>query len=359
MTRVALLTPRFAPSVGGVEAHVGALADGLAARGDDVQVLTQARRPSTRLDGTVAVRAFREVVPSDAYPVAPGMAAWLRKHGDELDVVHAHSYHGIPALAGALVTSGPFVFTPHYHGTGHTPFARLVHRGYAQLGRRIFDRADRVVCVSDAEATLVAKDHPVVEARIVVVPNGVDVDAIERAVPFPMSSPVVLVLGRLVGYKRVDAVVRAMGRLGGDAELVVLGDGAERAGLERLAAELGVRARFPGRVPAADVARWLRTAAVVVSASELEAFGLTLLEAMTAGARVVASDLPAHREVAETWGADDAVRLVGDLAELPGAIRDQLARGLLPVAERPRWSWAAMAERIAAVHGDVLAGARC
>jgi glycosyltransferase involved in cell wall biosynthesis len=359
MTRVALLAPRYAPSVGGVEAHVAGIAHGLATRGDDVQVLTQARRASTRRDGAVAVRAFREVVPSRAYPVAPGMVRWLRHHADQLEVVHAHSYHGVPALAGALRAPGAFVFTPHYHGTGHTPVARLVHRAYASLGRRIFERADRILCVSRAEAALVAEHHPAVEERIDVIPNGVDVDAIEQAEPFATASPVVLVLGRLVPYKRVETVVRAMAGLGDGAELVVIGEGGERTGLEQLATELGVPARFPGRVASSEVARWLRTAAVVVSASEQEAFGLTLLEALTAGARVVASDLPAHREVATDWGAGDAVRLVADRTELTEAIRDQLHRGRLPADQRPRWSWSQVAERVAVVYDELLVGAPC
>jgi glycosyltransferase involved in cell wall biosynthesis len=359
MTRVALLAPRYAPSVGGVEVHVAGIAAGLAARGDDVHVLTQARRASTRRDGVIAVHAFREVVPSRAYPVAPGMVRWLRRHTDQLDVVHAHSYHGVPALMAALAASGPVVFTPHFHGTGHTSVARLVHRAYGGVGRRIFERADRVLCVSHAEAALVAQHHPTVQERIEVIPNGVDVDAIERAEPFASASPVVLVLGRLVPYKRVETVLRAVAGLDRDAELVVVGDGGERTGLERLAADLGVAARFRGHVASSEVARWLRTAAVVVSASEQEAFGLTLLEALTAGARVVASDLPAHREVAGAWSDGDAVRLVEDRARLTDAIRDQLDGGRLPAHRRPRWSWRDVADRVAAAYDDVLTDAPC
>ena len=216
-----------------------------------------------------------------------------------------------------------------------------------------------MLCVSRAEAALVAQHHPTVRERIEVIPNGVDVKAIERAEPYASASPVVLVLGRLVPYKRVDTVVRAMAELDRDAELVVVGEGGEHAGLERLAAELDVPARFPGRIAASEVARWLRTAAVVVSASEQEAFGLTLLEALTAGARVVASGLPAHREVAATWSDVDAVLLVDDRARLSEAIRAQLDRGRLPAHRRPCWSWDDVAARVAAVYDDVLAGVPC
>ena len=56
---------------------------------------------------------------------------------------------------------------------------------------------------------------------------------------------------------------------------------------------------FAGQVPEEEVARWLRTARVLVSMSEHEAFGLTVSEALAAGARTVVSDIPAHRELAE------------------------------------------------------------
>lgn len=353
---VVLVAPRYAPATGGVEAHVEALAGSLASRADAVTVLTQSRRRFSRRDGDVAVHGFRQAWPTDAYPVAPGVLRHLRGVASDVDVVHAHSYHGAPALAAAVATRGAFVFTPHYHGDGHTAFARFAHRGYRHLGTRIFDRADGVICVSDAEAELVASHHPRVAARIEVVPNGVDADAIASAAPFDVSRPIVLTLGRLLPYKRVDAVVRAMAAVGRDAELVVVGDGPARRELEALARDLGVSARFTGRLEASDVHRWLRTADVVVSASAHEAFGLTLLEGLTAGARVVASDLASHREVAQRWGSDDSVALV-DVASpgaMAAAIVTQLDSGRVPPAARPTWSWQAMADATRNIYACVL-----
>ena len=59
------------------------------------------------------------------------------------------------------------------------------------------------------------------------------------------------------------------------------------------------RVELVGRVSDEDLPRWYRTAAAYVTMSEHEAFGLTLIEAAAAGAPVVASDIPAHREVRE------------------------------------------------------------
>jgi glycosyltransferase involved in cell wall biosynthesis len=76
--------------------------------------------------------------------------------------------------------------------------------------------------------------------------------------------------------------------------------------LVRLASTLGVtsRVRFTGQLTSAELARWYRRASVVVSMSLRECFGMTLAEGLAAGCGVVASNIPAHREVIETAGWD-------------------------------------------------------
>jgi hypothetical protein len=89
-----------------------------------------------------------------------------------------------------------------------------------------------------------------------------------------LARPTVLAVGRLVPIKGHDRLLRACARVqlearrGSDAlEVVILGDGPERARLGRLADQLGVRLRLPGFVPRADVQRWLRAADVFVQPS--------------------------------------------------------------------------------------------
>ncbi len=89
-------------------------------------------------------------------------------------------------------------------------------------------------------------------------------------------------LCRLVPYKRVDLVVEAFNRTG--LPLVVIGDGPERARLEAMARP---NVRFLGRCSGADAARWLETCRAYVYAG-VEDFGIAPLEAMAAGAPVIA-----------------------------------------------------------------------
>jgi glycosyltransferase involved in cell wall biosynthesis len=162
-------------------------------------------------------------------------------------------------------------------------------------------RAEQVLCVSEVERQLLRR-HFGLERSTVVVPNGVEVDEICGTPPksVPSDQAVILTVGRLEHYKQTDRLVAAIPLLDPEAELVVVGDGPARTRIRQLAARLGVESRLQLMGPLArqDLLAWYRRADVFVSLSRHEAFGLTVLEAAVAGARIVASDIPAHREVA-------------------------------------------------------------
>jgi glycosyltransferase involved in cell wall biosynthesis len=332
-----------------VETHVARLASGLAARGCGIDVLTQAQTPADAgrsRDGDVEVLRFPRVVRSDHYPIAPGLWRFLRCHRGGYDIVHAHNYHALPSLAAALVDHPGFVFTPHYHGTGHSPIARALHVPYRLPGSAIFRRARRVLCVSHAEAALVRSDFPAAARKTEVIPNGVDLEAIEAAEPFASERHVVLSAGRLETYKRVDVLIEAMRSLDERYELRVLGDGPHAAELRRVRDRLGLEARvtFMGRVTRGELLRWLKTASTFVSLSANEAFGIAAAEGLAAGAGLVVSDIPAHRELAPSPGAlvplDAAPQAVATAIERNG--RTSAAT----VAEGTLLSWDDVAERV-------------
>lgn len=318
---IALVTPGFPPDIGGVETVVGHLADGLYARGQTVTVFAQRpRNKNWPEDRPYPVLRFPDVTRTRQFPFAPGLLRALRAAGPNFDMMHAHSFHAAPALMTLTVPNLPLVFTPHFHAVGHTRIARAVHLAYDPLARRLFDRADVVTCVSHAEAELLAERYPRAGPKVVVIPNGVDVAGIQAARPYDVEGPVLLVAGRLEEYKRVALVLRAFARTS-NALLVVCGTGPELNALQRLAGELGVRTRvdFRGFVSKGELRRWQRTAMATVTMSRHEAFGLVILEAAAAGSRIVASDIPAHRELATLVGGDERLTLVppdvGVLAE--------------------------------------------
>jgi glycosyltransferase involved in cell wall biosynthesis len=146
-------------------------------------------------------------------------------------------------------------------------------------------------------------------------------------------------VGRLVPYKGVDVLLRAMPRVHAEtgARLTVVGDGPERARLERLAPPC---VRFAGRLPRDALARAYADARLTVlpSVNGQEAFGIALLESMAAGTPVVASDLPGVREVAALAGTTAPP---GD----PDALADAIVRATQSAFGPPREIRARVAAR--------------
>jgi glycosyltransferase involved in cell wall biosynthesis len=357
--RVAHIVASYHPRVGGVETHVRRIAEACAVAGDKVTVLTHATGTAAATEDTGAVRVLRfpETVRSVRYPLSLPLFRYLASHAGEFEVVHAHSYHTL--VGQAAVRSGlPFVFTPHYHGTGHTLAASLMHRVYRPVGARLLAGAGAVICVSQAERDLVAGDFPAIASKVRVIPNGTDPRPATVRQPDPVPGlPMVLTVGRIERYKNVDLIIRAFSGLRAEATLVVVGDGPDRPRLERLAAGAG-GVRFTGRVSDAELAALLSAADVVTSASDHEAFGLVVADGLTAGARVVASGIPAHREIGRLAGAAAPISYVdprntGDFAV---ALDAALAKGRPPAGRAWLPSWREVAgltrDLYAAVAGE-------
>jgi glycosyltransferase involved in cell wall biosynthesis len=369
---IALLTPRFSPYVGGLETHVGRLAAELVRRGHAVEVFTQRTdevSPAQESMNGVRVRRCDGLFGRVTYSLPLGLRRALAGDGRSLDVLHAHGYHSVAALSA--VGSGhrgmPLIFTPHYHGTGHTAPARAAHVVYRPFGRQLFCQATRIICVSASEAELVFRDFGAqAAARTVVIPNGVDDAALLEATPYDVRHDIVLSVGRLVEYKNLEVLVSAARTLPATARVVIVGDGPDRGRLEDRAARSGVadRVTFLGHVSDAELARWYRTATVAVEISRHEAFGIVLLEALVAGARVLASDIPAHRRVAELVGAREVTFIATDASahELSLQVAHALSRGRPAspaLSEVP--TWPSVAARTEGVYTDALhvAGRRC
>ena len=344
--RIAIVAPLYRPAIGGVRPTSSSWPPGVAAAGEAVDVLTQTADPglpsAERLDG-VLVRRFRVIAPSDHYALAPGLARHLRRHGDDYDLIHAHNYQALPALLAAATVKPPLVFTPHYHGGSDSAFRNALHRPYRLLGSRIFWRAAKVIAVAPDEASIIAEQFPTAAAKVVLVPNGVDAERISAAAPFEHErSSVVLCAGRIDHYSGWARTIGAFAHLDRSYVLRITGEGPARGELESLVGELGLgeRVRFLGWVEVGELYRWLRTADAYVTMSEIEAMGLTALEALYAGARVVANDIPAHSGTARFAG--ERLRLVPLAASpeyLAAAIRDA-AESDPPGGEIPTWDTA-------------------
>jgi len=362
--KVLLVTPRYAPAIGGVEWHTQMLANELRRQGVSVEVACTdpgARAPRAGAVDGITVRRFPTIRGDSTFFVSPSLMRWVVRHAGDYDIVHAHSYHTPLPLLAAVATRRarvPFVVTPHFHGSGHTPARRLLHVPYRFAGAWAIQRADAVVCVSNAERTLLGR-LVTLNKTVAVIPNGIDTDEVLAAEPISPrpSARIVLVVGRLERYKGAARVIEASKLLPTTMDLVVIGDGPDRANVFTAADEAGIGKRFQwrARVQRSELLSWYRTADVFVSMSAHEAFGLTLLEAVVGGARAIASDIPAHREVAQFLppGSVEFMDLAASSAELAAGVVRAEARGRVLDASATVPSWEEVALRTLDVYHRV------
>ncbi|MEU2423258.1 glycosyltransferase [Streptomyces sp. NPDC007851] len=207
------------------------------------------------------------------------------------ELVHAHSAKA--GLAGRLAVRGrvPTLFQPHawsFEAVGGATGALALR--WERWGARW---ADRVVCVSEAERATGVRAG--IRARYTVVANGIDTTRFTpAATERRAAAPLVVCVGRLCRQKGQDVLVRAWPevlRQVPEARLVLVGDGPDRDALRRLAP---ASVEFAGAVT--DVRPWYRTADLVVLPSRWEGMALAPLEAMACGRPVLVTDVDGARE---------------------------------------------------------------
>ena len=306
--KLALVSSSFGRRLGSLERQVEAIARGLASHGVEVEVVTQdgsIRSPRISEADGVCIRQFPTSVGRLPSGIAPGLWEHIRRNAKSWDVVHLHSSHGALGLAVGSVASRRLVFTPH------VPIQRLVRWPHGHTARAVIERAAHTVSLSGVEAEQIRRNFPRAADRVYAMPAGVDVRAIQAASPVQCAGEVVLAVGRLERCERLERTIAAMASLDQRFRLVIVGDKPGARRLARYADDLRIsdRVYFAGVISGQALYRWLRTARVLVTLSELEPSGFQVLEALSAGASVVASDVPVHREAASCV-AEAGMRLV-------------------------------------------------
>lgn len=290
--KIAQICPRYSPDIGGVETHVREISERLVKAGHNVEVITTdpTGKLSTRetINGVKVIR-FRSFAPGNAYYFAPLIYTYLKNH--DYNVIHAHSYHAFPAFFVSLGNhSGKFIFTPHYHRTGHTAFRNLLHKPYRLIGKMIFSRADSVICVSEYEKKLVESDFKVA-AKTVKIPNGITLKEFEN-LRHRKKSPeeetrrekTLLYVGRLEEYKGVQYIIQSLPELQ-DFRLRIIGKGPYEAELRNMTKsfEMEGRVEWLKELSRKELLECYADADIFLMLSSHEAYGITVAEALAAG----------------------------------------------------------------------------
>ncbi|MGB9959772.1 MAG: glycosyltransferase family 4 protein [Candidatus Bathyarchaeales archaeon] len=286
--KILQMCPRYYPDIGGIEEHVRNISERLAKR-YEVSVFTtdpSGKLPKEEIINGVYIRRFRSWAPNEAYYFSRELKKALVKSSNCYDVVHAHSYHAFPALYAAQTKGkNKLVFTPHFHGKGHSLVRNFLHKPYKFIGKNIFKRADKIICVSEYEKSLVIKSFKVNEDKIIVIPNGVNLDEFRCLKKTAKNWKIILCVSRLEKYKGVQYLIEVLPLLENDVILEIVGKGPYQKTLVKLAKKLGVneRVKFFRDLPRSKLLQMYANADVFVLLSKFEAYGLSIAEALCAG----------------------------------------------------------------------------
>jgi glycosyltransferase involved in cell wall biosynthesis len=354
--RILQVTADYYPKIGGVERHVRSISEQLAGMGHDVVVATMTGERDGRpvdLLGGVRLRRFGSIGLGPAYRLPVGLTGYLRRVGDGFDVIHVHNYH--TAMLPVVAASHPrcLVVTTHLNDRAHSRVADVLHYPYAPVGRWSLSRAGAVICVSLAERQRVLTRFRLAPERVLVIPNGVDVARFQAMAAGSARDPsLLLVAGRLEAYKRVGQVIDVLALLPDRFRLAIVGDGPMRPVLQERAAALGVSERviFTGQVSDRQLIAWYRRANVVVNLSSAEAFGLTVIEAISADCQVVCSNIPAFGELAHRF--PDRITTVpsGDRQSLAASIESAAQHSNIQPVDLSVFGWDTVAKGLEDVY---------
>jgi len=322
--RIGMVCPYTWDVPGGVQEHIKDLAEALIGLGHEVSVISPAD-DDTPLPGYVVPAGRAVPVPYNGsvarLAFGPLSAArvrrWVKEGG--FDVLHVHE-PAAPSLSllACWVADGPIVATAHTAN----PRSRVMHAAYLAL-QTALEKISGWIAVSEAARTTLV-EHMGGDA--VLIPNGVTVSRYEKASPlpgWPGEGGALGFLGRMEEPRKgLDVLLRAF-------ELLA----AQRPGLRLLVAGPGdldeVRAKVTdairdrlillGRVTQEDKARFYHSVDVFCAPNTGgESFGVVLIEAMAAGAPIVASDLDAFQLVLRDGRAGELFP-AGDPAALAAA----------------------------------------
>ncbi len=410
--RIALLSYRSPPHVGGQGVYVDYLSRALVRAGHRVDVLSGppypeldpavrlVRIPSLDLyaqphNGHLALRPRHLLNPTDTYeyfghlsgkfvePETFGarVARYLARHSADYDVLLDNQTLAKGPLKVSRRLGLPMVTMIHHPITQDLRLALaaaedwrqrwLVRRWYAfhRMQVRVARQLDAITCPSEAAKADIVAEFGVDPARVTPIPLGVDRDAF-RPMPDRPRHParIVTTASADVPLKGLPVLIEAVSCLlprHPDLEVVVIGklrDGPTRSQIERLG--LADRITFRSGLTREALARTFAEASLAVTPSLYEGFGLPAAEAMSCATPVVVTDGGALPEVVGDAGLIVPKGKAAALAEaISGLLRDPQRRRALGEAgadrAAARFDWAAIAPRYEALFRKAMAGTAC
>lgn len=268
--------------------------------------------PSKREVGTtiwnrVPVRVFRRQRVFPYWPYGFLEAINKIKRSRSFDLIHIHGVRSLEPLLTAFGNRDgvPYYVTPHFHPKASNVFLSIIKRLYDPfIVSRLLANSRKIICVSEIEKRFLLRSfgrnlHP----KIHVIPNGVDCTEFKpNGAKLSQSRVTLLYVGRLEKYKNVDMAIKLVSELGDGYVLRIVGDGAYKHQLQRVVTSLGLQnVIFHGVLNDEELHEHLHSCDILINFSGIEAFGISVLEAMAAGKPAVVNNKFGLQELAKKF----------------------------------------------------------
>jgi phosphatidylinositol alpha-mannosyltransferase len=365
--KIGLVSPYVYPLPGGVTQHVQYLYENLRLRGHDVRILTSSHGLQRSSEGDVIRLGKGFSMPANGsmgtVTLSPRFISQVRSvlEHESFDLLHFHEPF-VPFLSLVVLRESRSVNIGTFHAYGGwSPayeFGSRALRGYAA---RLHGR----IAVSAAARHFIDRYFP---GDYKVIPNGVDAERYGRAVPVARwqdGTPNILFVGRFEPRKGVLDLLKAHRQIrkdGVEARLLLVGGGPQEREARRYVATRKMRSvEFLGRVSDDEKLQLFRTADVYCSpATGRESFGIVLLEAMAAGAPIIASDIHGYKGVVRR-GREALLVPPHEPKELAAALKRLLADRALAaqlsasgLVRAEEFSWPRVTAKVEEYYGFVI-----
>jgi len=170
------------------------------------------------------------------------------------------------------------------------------------FGKFLLKKSSEIICDSKIEKNLIKKSFTI-NNKIKIISPGVNTKKIEKSTKFDFEGKLILYVGRLEHYKNIHLIIRSFEHLPPDFFLYIIGNGNYKSELVKLINKLNLsnRIKILSNVTDNDLYKWLKTCNILVNLSNLEAFGITIIEGLAAGKPVIVNNKGGLAELANKF----------------------------------------------------------
>lgn len=369
LMRIVHVTGYYPPHVGGMEYRTKNLAENIAKRGYGVEVITsdigchKNKIPST---DKLIVRYLKSFETAHT-PIMPSLPLRLMLLPRD-SVIHLHISQAILSEVTFLICKlRGLGYLAHIHldvdASGPMGFLLPFYKKY--FLSRVIKGADAITVLTDYYKKLISEKYDIKKSKITVIPNGTYFKAAKNRKK-TLHSPIrLLFVGRLSVQKNVPLLLKAFSiciyQYKMNILLRIAGDGEKREEIENLIKKLKL-SRYVfmlGSVSPAQVQKLYNTSDVFILSSNSESFGTVVIEAMATGTPVVATDIPAMRNIIKhkvngvlvKQNSDDMARVIYNLCK-DSSLRERIVKNAL--IEVKRYNWETVTNKYEKVYRNIF-----